>query len=110
MQPQGIFITVATEHYRSSGALCQLPWRNPSLNYLLGMPGPPRFDPAMGDRRAGPPPSINLVPRERTQDSPGASASTIPVRLSPGPCATLPPDVTEDPKVARLVPSTYTVM
>ena len=62
----------------------------------------------MGGRSSGPLPSIKLVPRERTQDSPGAGSSSGPARLSLGPCVTLPPDLTEDPKVAQIVPSTYT--
>ena len=76
------------------------------------MPGPPMFDPAMGDRMGGPPPTLRLVLRERTQDTPGAGSSSGPVRLTPllppGPCASLPPDLTDDPKVAQIVPSTYT--
>jgi len=68
---------------------------HPSLNYLLGMPGPPMFDPAMGGRVGGPPPTLRLAPRERSQDTPGAGSSSGPVRvtprLAPGPCASLPP-------------------
>ena len=60
----------------------------------------------MGDRM-GPPPTLRLVPRERTQFSLGAASSSGPVRLTLGPCASLPPDLTEDPKVARIVCSTY---
>ena len=100
---------MVAEHSRSSGTLCQLLWRHPSLSNLLGMLGPPKFDRAMGDRRAGPPPlppSVTLVPRERTQDIPGTGSSSGPLRLTPGPCACLPPDLTDDPKVARIVPST----
>ena len=50
---------------------------------------------------------MTLVPRERTQDSPGAGSSSGPLRLTRGPCASLPPDLVEDPKVAHTVPSTY---
>ena len=71
------------------------------------MPGPPKFDPTMGDRVAGPPLTLNLVPRERTQESPGAGSSAGPLRLTLGPCASLPPNLTADPKVARIVSSTY---
>ena len=84
------------------------------LSYLLGTLGPPRFDPAMGDRMGGPPPTLRIVPRERTQDSLGVGLSSSPVRLTqrlaPGPCASLTPDLTDDPKAAQIVPSTYTVM
>jgi len=72
------------------------------------MLGPPKFDPTMGDRLAGPPPlppSVTLVPRERTQVSPGTGSSARPLRLTLGPCASLPPDLMEDPMVARLVSS-----
>jgi len=102
------------------------------------MLGLPKFDPALGDRLAGPPPvpppllysepgqalrrwdpeqqafvtnclPVTLVPRERTQDSPGAGSSSGPLRLTLGPCASLPLDLVEDPKVAHIVPSTYEV-
>ena len=36
-----------------------------------------------------------------------AGSSPGPVRLTPGPCATLPTDLTEDPLVARIVPTKY---
>ena len=120
-----LFILVVTELSRSSSTLCQLIWRHPSLSNLLGMVGPPKFDPAMGDRRAGPPPLlysepgqesrrwgpeqqafvlnvpiVTIFPRERTQYSPGTGSSSGPLRLSLGPCASLSPDLIEDPKVA----------
>ena len=76
------------------------------------MPGPPRFDPALGGRRGGPPPALRIVPRERTQDTLGSGSNSGParptLRLSPGPCASLPLDLTDDPKVAQIVPSAYT--
>ena len=77
------------------------------LKDLLGMLGPPTFDSALGDRRQETPLTLNLVPHERTQESPGAASSSGPVRLTLGPCASLPHDLTEDPKVARIVPSTF---
>ena len=80
---------------------------NPSLSDLLGMLGPPRFDESKGDRRTDTPLTLSLVPRERTHESPGAGSSSGPVRVTPGPCATLPTDLTEDPLVARIVPTMY---
>jgi len=71
------------------------------------MHGPPKFDESKGDRRSDTPLTLNLVPRERTHESLGAGSSSGPVRLTPGPCATLPTDLTEDPLVARIVPSMY---
>ena len=71
------------------------------------MPGPPKFYESKGDRRTDTPLTLSLVPRERTHDSPGAGSSSGPVRLTPGPCATLPTDLTEDPLVARIVPTMY---
>ena len=68
------------------------------------MLGPPRFDPVVGDRKGGPPPTLSLVPRERTQDTLGASSSTAGlVRLTPGPgpCASLSLDLTAGPRVAH---------
>ena len=84
------------------------------------MRGPQQFDPSVGDRREGPRwhsaqqawvtsfPSVTLVPRERTQDSSGADSSSGLVRLTIGSGTSLPPDLTEDPTVTRIVPSTYT--
>ena len=86
---------------------CQLLWRNPSLSDLLGMPGPPNFDESKGDRRTDTPLTLSLVPRERTHESCGAGSSSGPVRLTPGPCASLPLDLAEDPLVAKIVPSVY---
>ena len=71
------------------------------------MLGPPRFDVALGDRRTDTPLTLNLVLREQTQESSGAASSSGPVRLTPGPCATLPLGLTEDPFVARIVPTRY---
>ena len=68
------------------------------------MPGPPMFDPAMGDSMGGPSRTLRPIPRERTQYTPGASSSSAPVRLTLGPCASLSFDLTEDPKVARIAP------
>ena len=98
---------MVTEHHWSSSTVCQLLWTNPSLSDLLGMHGPPKFDVARGDQRQEPPLTLNLVPRERTQESPGAAASSGPVRLTLGPGASLTFDLTEYPKVARMVPFTY---
>ena len=47
------------------------------------MLGPSRLDPAMGNRMGGPPPTLRLVPRERTQDTAGGGSSCGPVRLAP---------------------------
>ena len=71
------------------------------------MPGPPKFDESKGDQRTDTSLTLSLVPRERTHESPGAGSSAGPVRLTPGPCATLPTDLTEDPLVARIVPNKY---
>jgi hypothetical protein len=91
--------------------LCQLCLIYPSLSKLLVTTGPQMFDPAMGDRTGGPPPTISLVPRERTRDTFGAGSSSGPARLtprsSPGQCASLPLGLTDDPKVAQIVPSAY---
>ena len=62
----------------------------------------------MGDRVGGPPPTLSLGPREWTKYTPGAGSGSGPVRLAPGPYASLPPDLTDDPKVAQIVSSTYT--
>ena len=88
--------------------------------------GPPNFDPAMGGRRAGPPPvptplsywepgqelrrwdpeqqawvnnfpAVTLDPRERTHYSFGRGSSCGPLRRTLGPCVPLPLDLTEDP-------------
>ena len=74
---------------------------------MLGIPGPPKFDESKGDRRTDPSLSLSLVPRERTRESLGVASSSGPVRLTPGPCATLPTGLIEDPLVARIVPSRY---
>ena len=72
------------------------------------MPGPPRFDAARGDHAEGPTPTISFVPRERMHDTPGASSSTAgPVRLKPGPSASLPPDLAVDPTVAHIPATTH---
>ena len=71
------------------------------------MLGPPKFDESKGDRRTDTPLTLSLVPRERTHESLGVGSSSGPVRLTPGPCATLPTDLTEDPLVARIVPTMY---
>ena len=71
------------------------------------MLGPPKFDESKGDRRTDTSLTLSLVPRERTQESPGAGSSSGPVRLTPGPCATLPTGLIEDPLVARIVPTRY---
>ena len=71
------------------------------------MPGPPKFDESKGDRRTDTPLTLSLVPRERTHECPGAGSSSGPVRLTPGPCATLPTGLTEDSLGARIVPSRY---
>ena len=53
------------------------------------MPGPPPFEASVGNAR---------VPRERRQDTHGtASSSSGLVRLTPGPGASLPQDLAEDP-------------
>ena len=92
---------MALLHSWSSITFCQLIWRNPSLSDLLGMPGPPKFE-SKGDRRTDPSLQLSIVPRERTHETPGVAASSGPVRLTPGPCATLPTGLTEDPLVARI--------
>ena len=94
-------------HSWSSITLCRFIWRNPSLSDLLGMLGPPKFDESKGDRRTDPSLQLSLVPRERTHESPGVASSSGPARLTPGPCATLPTSLIEDPLVARIVPSRY---
>ena len=94
-------------HSWSSSTLCQLLWINPSFSDLLGMLGHPQFDQSRGDRRTDPSLSLSLFPRERTRESPGAASSSGPVRLTPGPCATVPTGLTEDPLVARIVPTRY---
>ena len=66
-----------------------------------------KFDESKGDRRTYIPLTLSLVPRERTHESPGVGSSSGPVRLTPGRCATLPTDLTEDPLVARIVPTRY---
>ena len=99
---------MAPKQYWSSSTLRQLLLRNSSLSDLLGMLGPPKFDESLGDRRSDTPLALNLVPRERTHESPGAASSSGPVRLTHGPCASVPPNLTEDPRVARIVPSVYT--
>jgi hypothetical protein len=71
------------------------------------MLGPPKFDESKGDRRTDTPLTLSLVPRERTHESLGVGSSSGPVRLTPGPCATLPTDLTEDPMVARIVSTMY---
>ena len=71
------------------------------------MPGPPKFDESLGDRRRDTPLALNLVLRERTHELLGAGSSFGPVQLSPCPCVSLPLDLTEDPLVARIVPSVY---
>ena len=74
---------------------------------MLGMLGPPKFDESKGDRRSDTPLALNLVPRERTHESLGVGSSSGPVRLTPGPCVTLPTDLTEDSLVARIVSTMY---
>ena len=59
------------------------------------MPNPPTFDPSLGDA---------VVPRER-RETPGTSSSSGLVRLTPGPGASLPRDLTEDPTVAHIADS-----
>ena len=71
------------------------------------MLGPPKFDESLGDKRRDTPLTLNLVPRERSHGSRGADSSSGPVRLTPGPCASLPPDLMEGSKVARIAPSTH---
>ena len=68
---------------------------------------PPKFDESLGDRRRDTPLALNLVPRERTHEASGVGSSSGPVRLTPGPCASLPLDLAEDPLVAKIVPSVY---
>ena len=70
------------------------------------MLGPPKFDESKGDRRTDPSLQLSLVPREQTHETLGVAASSGPVRLTPGPCAT-PTGLTADPLVARIVPSRY---
>ena len=73
------------------------------------MLGPPRFNPTPGDRVEGPTPAVSFVPREGTQDTPGASGSNAgPARLTPGPGASLPLDLTAEPTVAHIPVTTYT--
>ena len=48
---------VVADHFGPQSTLCQLPWRRKSPIYLLGMPGPPRFDAARGGRADGPTPA-----------------------------------------------------
>ena len=60
------------------------------------MPNPPTFDPSLGD---------TVVPRERRYASPGTSSSSGLVRLTPGPGASLPRYLTEDPTVAHITVS-----
>ena len=98
---------MAPYHYWYTSTVCQFLWINPSLSDLLGMPGPPKFDESLGDRRRDTPLALNLVPRERTHEASGAGSSAGLVRLTPGPCASLPLDLAEDPLVANIVLSVY---
>jgi len=52
------------------------------------------------------PPMRRVLFRSRTQDSLGTVSGSGPLRLALGPCASLPPDLMEDPTVARIVSST----
>ena len=73
------------------------------------MPGPPQFDSPIGDggslsqcRGCG-------APREQRQDTYGTSSSSAgPLRLTLGPGASLPPDLSEEPKVAHIPASNCT--
>ena len=67
------------------------------------MPGPPPFDASQCDFD----PRWS-VPRERRQDFASATGySSRPIRLTPGPCASLSPDIDEDPTVAH-IPNSHT--
>ena len=73
------------------------------------MPGPPRIDPARGDRASEPHHTFCLVPCERIQGTGGAMSSAGgPVILTPRPGASLPPDLESDPSVAHNPKSSYT--
>ena len=56
------------------------------------MPGPPTFDSTRGD---------TVVPREQSA-TPGATSSSGPVRLTPGPGASRPRDLAEESTIAHI--------
>ena len=109
LKHKACFVTVVTKLFRPSITVCQLPRRSTSPINLLGMLGPPRFYVARGDRVGESTPTISLVPREWTPDTLGASSSAGgPVRLSPGPGASLPLAIEYDHSVAHIPDSSYT--
>ena len=83
---------MGSQHIWPSSTFRELLRRSTSFFGSLVMPSPPSFDPTRGD---------TVVPRERSA-TPGASSSSGPVRLTPGPGASLPTDLTEEPTVAHI--------
>ena len=95
--------------FRLAITVCEFDWRGTGFVHLLVMLGPPKFDIARGGRALDPHHTFSFVPRERTQDTPGASSSSAgPLRLTRAPCASPPYDLTEDLRVAHIPVTNYT--